>query len=132
MEGNAEVFQKNLGKLLRESISFNDAYENFYHGFLVGVLMNISDYIVKSNRESGSGRSDIYIKSPSVLEKAVIIELKVADNVKELGKKCDEALEQIDKKGYEEELRTEGYEDIIKYGIAFYRKDCMVKKKVLS
>ena len=131
MEGNVEVFQKNLGKLLRESISFNDAYENFYHGFLVGVLMNISDYIVKSNRESGSGRSDIYIKSPSVLEKAVIIELKVADNVKELGKKCDEALEQIDKKGYEEELRTEGYEDITKYGIAFYRKDCMVKKKVL-
>ncbi|MCI5727859.1 MAG: ATP-binding protein [Clostridium sp.] len=132
MEGNAEVFQKNLGKLLRESISFNDAYENFYHGFLVGVLMNISDYIVKSIRECGSGRSDIYIKSPSVLEKAVIIELKVADNVKELGKKCDEALEQIDKKGYEEELRTEGYEDITKYGIAFYRKDCMVKKKVLS
>lgn len=53
----------------------------------------------------------------------------MADNIKELSKKCDEALEQIEKKGYAEELRTEGYEDITKYGIAFYRKDCMIKKK---
>lgn len=128
IDGNTEIFQKELRKLLRQSISFNDSYENFYHGFVLGILMNMNDYIIKSNRECGSGRSDIYIKSPSVLENAIIIEFKVADNIKDLNKKCDEALSQIDEKSYEEELKTEGYENIIKYGIAFYHKDCMIKK----
>ena len=127
IDGDAEIFQKELRKLLKESISFNDAYENFYHGFVVGVLMNMSDYIIKSNREGGTGRSDIYIKSPSVFEPAVIIEFKVAKTVKELGQKCDEALKQIEDKEYESELKNEGYEDIKKYGIAFYKKDCMIK-----
>ena len=127
IDGEAEIFQKELRKLLKESISFNDAYENFYHGFVVGVLMNMSDYIIKSNREGGTGRSDIYIKSPSVFEPAVIIEFKVAKTVKELGQKCDEALKQIEDKEYESELKNEGYEDIKKYGIAFYKKDCMIK-----
>ncbi len=128
IDGDSEIFQRELRKLLRESISFNDAYENFYHGFVVGVLMNMSDYIVKSNREGGSGRSDVFIKSPSVFEPAVIIEFKVAENVKELDEKCDEALKQIEDKEYNLELETEGYENITKYGIAFYRKDCLIKK----
>ena len=124
---DSNTFQKELNKLLRETISFNDSYENFYHGFVVGVLSNMHDHIVKSNRETGDGRCDIYIKSPSIFEPAVIIELKVSDNPKEIFKKCDEALEQIEKKKYELELKEEGYEDIIKYGISFYRKDCIVK-----
>lgn len=124
---DSDTFQKELNKLLRETISFNDAYENFYHGFVVGVLANMHDYIVKSNRETGDGRCDIYIKSPSIFEPAVIIELKVSDNPKEIFKKCDEALEQIEEKKYELELKEEGYEDIIKYGISFYRKDCIIK-----
>ena len=90
--------------------------------------MNMSDYIVKSKREGGSGRSDVFIKSPSVFEPAVIIEFKVAENVKELDEKCDEALKQIEDKEYNLELETEGYENITKYGIAFYRKDCLIKK----
>ena len=129
VNGDTENFQKELRKLLRESISFNDAYKNFYHGFVVGVLMNMSDYIIRSNREGGTGRSDVYIKSPSVLEKAVIIEFKVADNIKQLDRKCNEAIEQIKAKEYDMELRNEGYEDIIEYGIAFYKKDCMIKIK---
>lgn len=151
INGDAEIFQKELRKLLRETISFNDAYENFYHGFVVGVLMNMSDYIIKSNYkeaprqenevgfhtkldtsqsvqcQGGTGRSDVYIKSPSVLEKAVIIEFKVADNIKQLDAKCNEAIGQIKLKEYDMDLRNEGYEDIIQYGIAFYKKDCMIK-----
>ncbi|GEA31262.1 AAA family ATPase [Clostridium diolis] len=124
---DSDTFQKELNKLLRETISFNDAYENFYHGFVVGVLSNMHDHIVKSNRETGDGRCDIYIKSPSIFEPAVIIELKVSDNPKEIFRKCNEALEQIEEKKYELELKEEGYEDIIKYGISFYRKDCIIK-----
>ena len=124
-----ETFQKELNKLLKETISFNDAYENFYHGFLVGVLLNMHEHIVKSNREGGSGRSDIYIKSLSIFEPAIIIELKVCKDPKEIFKKCDEALAQIEEKQYDLELKEEGYEDIIKYGMAFYRKDCLIKVK---
>lgn len=124
---DSDTFQKELNKLLRETISFNDAYENFYHGFVVGVLANMNDYIVKSNRESGDGRCDIYIKSPSIFDPAVIIELKICNKPKDLLKKCDEALEQIEKNKYDLELKEEGYENIIKYGISFYRKDCIVK-----
>lgn len=126
-EGNTEVFQRELRKLLRESISFNDSYENFYHGFLLGVLMNMKGYIIKSNRETGNGRSDIYIKSPSLLEKSIIIEIKTADSIKNIGKAADDAINQIDEREYDMELKDEGYEDVLKYGIAFYKKDCLIK-----
>ena len=129
INGNVEVFQKEVNRLLRKTISFNDAYENFYHGFLVGILSGMEGYIVKSNRECGSGRSDIYIKPLSIFERAVIIELKVCDKPKEIFTKCDDALKQIEEKKYEEELNEEGYEDVIKYGISFYRKDCLIKLK---
>jgi hypothetical protein len=124
---DSETFQKELNKLLRDTISFNDAYENFYHGFVVGVLANMHDHIVKSNRESGNGRSDVYIKSPSIFDPAVIMELKICKEPKEIYKMCDKALEQIETNKYDEELRQEGYENIIKYGISFYRKDCIIK-----
>lgn len=67
------------------------------------------------------------LKYPSVRGKAVIIEMKVAKSYQELEKKCDEALKQIEERKYEEPLRQEGYRDILKYGVAFYKKDCMVK-----
>ncbi|WP_061313558.1 AAA family ATPase [Clostridium botulinum] len=126
---DVETFQKELNGMLRQTISFNDAYENFYHGFTLGVLANMHDFLVKSNREAGDGRSDIFIKSLSIFEPCVILELKVCDRPKDIFKKCDEALAQIDAKNYEEELKEEGYENIIKYGISFYRKDCVIKVK---
>ncbi|NFA43605.1 AAA family ATPase [Clostridium botulinum] len=126
---DVETFQKELNAMLRQTISFNDAYENFYHGFTLGVLANMHDFLVKSNREAGDGRSDIFIKSLSIFEPCVILELKVCDRPKDIFKKCDEALAQIDAKNYEEELKEEGYENIIKYGISFYRKDCVIKVK---
>ncbi|WP_252234090.1 AAA family ATPase [Clostridium sp. ZS1] len=126
---DTQTFQKELNAMLRQTISFNDAYENFYHGFTLGVLANMHDFLVKSNIEAGDGRSDIFIKSLSIFEPCVILELKVCDKPKEIFKKCDEALAQIEAKNYEEELKEEGYENIIKYGISFYRKDCVIKVK---
>lgn len=85
-------------------------------------------YIIKSNRETGKGRSDIIIKYPNRRGAAVILELKVAKNFKEMSDKCDEALDQIEEKQYDAELLEEGYTNIVKYGITFYKKDCMIKK----
>ena len=127
LNGDCERAADILSENLMETISFYDYQESYYHGFLVGMLKNISNYIVLSNRESGNGRPDILLKYPSVRGKAVIIEIKVAKSYQELEEKCDAALQQIEDRKYEEPLRQEGYNIILKYGIAFYKKDCMVK-----
>lgn len=129
ISGDAESFENELGKLLIETISFNDAYENFYHGFVTGALTNMHDYIIKSNREGGSGRSDLFIKSVSLRGIAIVIEFKVAKNIDNLEEKAEEAIKQIEDKGYDMELKSEGYKKIIKYGISFYQKDCLIKLK---
>jgi hypothetical protein len=128
LEGDSKTFEDELSELLLDSISFYDSRENFYHGFLTGVLLNAKGYLVKSNRESGNGRGDIFMKYRSAKGKAVIFELKVASSMRELSSKCEEALRQIEQMHYENELEQEGYQNILKYGIAFYKKDCMVKK----
>ena len=129
LEGDTETFELELVTILEETISFYDSYESFYHGFLVGTLMNIDRYIIKSNREMGNGRSDILIRYPNRRGKAVIIEIKVAKEISKLEEKCDEALEQIETKRYDAPLIQDGYKNVIKYGIAFYKKDCMIKIK---
>ncbi|GHT10642.1 hypothetical protein AGMMS49532_10600 [Endomicrobiia bacterium] len=128
LEGDAKTFEDELSELLLDSISFYDSQENFYHGFLTGILLHAKGYLVKSNRESGNGRGDIFMKYRSAKGKAVIFELKIASGMKELSVKCDEALRQIEEKRYKNELEEEGYQNILKYGVAFYKKDCMVKK----
>lgn len=129
LEGDVETMEEMISENLMETISFYDYQENFYHGFLAGILKNMDNYIVLSNRESGNGRTDILIKYPSVRGKAVIIEIKVAKTYQGLEGKCLEALEQIEKQKYEESLRMEGYKNIVKYGIAFYKKECMVRMR---
>ena len=127
LNGNREKIAEILSENLMETISFYDYQESYYHGFLAGMLKNIENYMVLSNHESGNGRPDILLKYPSVRGKAVIIEIKVAHTYQELDSKCDEALRQVEDQKYEEALKQEGYTDILKYGIAFYRKECMVK-----
>ena len=127
LNGDAGKMAEILSENLMETISFYDYQESYYHGFLAGMLKNIENYIVLSNREAGNGRPDIVLKYPSIRGKAVIIEIKVAGSWKELEKKCTEALKQIEEKDYEAELRREGYQNIMKYGVAFYKKECMVK-----
>ena len=125
--GDSEKMSEILGEQLLSTISFYDSAENFYHGFLTGVLSQSDKYLVKSNRESGNGRSDIAVKSPSLRRKAFVLEIKVSDCMEDLAKDADIAIKQIYDKGYMNELHSEGYQDVICYGIAFYRKDCEVR-----
>lgn len=128
LQGDAEKAAEILSQNLMDTISFYDYQESYYHGFLAGMLKNIGNYIVVSNRESGNRRPDLLLKYPSVRGKAVILEVKVAGTYQELEQKCAEALQQIEHQKYEESLRREGYQDILKYGVAFYKKECMMKE----
>jgi len=121
------IFEDEIINFLGESISFMDSHENFYHGFLTGVLRGMKGYRVTSNRESGNGRGDIFIRPQDMRKAAIIIEIKVADKVQHLEKASEAALVQIEQKKYDEELMHEGYRNIIKFGVSFYRKLCMVK-----
>lgn len=127
-EGDCEAFGKFLSAQLMDTISFFDYKESYYHGFLAGILKCSQKYVVLSNREAGMGRSDIMLQDYAEGKKGIVLELKVAKKYSEMEKKCDEALEQIENMQYEQELREDGYEEIIKYGISFFKKRCMVKK----
>lgn len=127
LTGNAEIFELEVNKWLLRSISYHDGYENFYHGFLVGLLEYSEDYLVESNREQGTVRSDIIIKN-ILTKEAVIIEVKPVRKGETLDEQCDLALAQIEAKQYAVHLGFENYKKIIKYGIAFQEKQCRVKK----
>ena len=126
-DGDAEKMGEILSSQLFSTISFYDSAENFYHGFLAGILSQSQDYLVKSNRESGNGRSDICVRSPSLRGKAFVLEVKVSDSIHDLENDAEKALRQIYDKKYIDELQTEGYRKIGCYGISFYRKDCEVR-----
>lgn len=126
-EENAEKMGEILNEQLFSTISFYDSAENFYHGFLTGIMSQSENYLVKSNRESGNGRSDIMVKSPSLRGRAFILEVKVSTSVDDLETDAEKAVRQIYDNKYMEELRAEGYRKIDCCGIAFYRKDCEVR-----
>ena len=127
-DGNEEVLSLEISNILSQSISYYDSGENFYHGFLLGILQNIDNYKIYSNIESGSGRCDIMLEPIKFDNPAIVIELKRTKNRKELDITCEKALEQIENNKYIERLENEGYDNIIKYGIAFFKKICKVKK----
>ena len=124
-----ETIQEMLGDYLWDSISVRDTAvrrnmkENFYHGMLLGLLRSQGSWLVKSNVETGEGYSDISIQTPERL--GIVIELKYADDGN-LERACGEALGQIEEKKYVEVLKRRGMKKIIKYGIAFCGKECMV------
>ena len=100
--------------------------ENFYHGLLLGLLRGSNPgWLIKSNRESGDGFSDILIK-PEDPDAGIVIEVKYAKEMKDLDEACEAAMAQIKNKRYDEALRDEGRCDILAYGIAFCRKRCRV------
>lgn len=127
--GDTDMIQRMLGDYLWDSISVRDTAvrknmkENFYHGMLLGLLQNQDSWLVKSNAETGEGYSDISIQTPDRV--GIVIELKYADDGN-LEKACAEALEQIEEKKYAQGLKRWGTKKILKYGIAFYEKECMV------
>ena len=97
--------------------------ENFYHGMLLGLLRSQDSWLVKSNAETGEGYSDISILTPDRV--GMLIELKYAEDGN-LEAACGNALKQIEEKKYAEGLKRRGMKKIIKYGIAFCEKECMV------
>ena len=125
--GNFRVMEEEISSQLQETISFYDYAESYYHGFLTGLLKNIGKYRILSNRESGKGRPDIILKTPSIRGRAVILEIKVSAKFSDMEKACASALRQIKEQKYDAELRDEGYTEILKYGISFYKKECMVR-----
>ena len=84
-------------------------------------------YLVKSNREGGTGRSDLYVKPLTRRREAFVLEFKVAKKFRELEQKAREALLQIEDRQYVRELNDDGYEKVARFGIAFFGKDCVVR-----
>lgn len=131
LEGKTDDIQRELTMFLGETISIldtkarNEEKENFYYGILIGILKNYSGWAVKSNKESGDGFADILLK-PKNPDVGIIIELKYARSMNELDKACERALEQIKDRRYDTELREDGRNDILAYGIAFCKKRCKV------
>ena len=129
-EGDCEAVEQLLSDQLLETISFYDYKESYYHGFLTGMLKAAAKgYSVLSNRESGTGRPDLILKTLRIRRgRAFVIEVKVADAFRDMEAGCREAAEQIARRNYEAALREEGYEVIDSYGICFFEKECMVVK----
>lgn len=128
-EGNAEAIEEQFNNYLMKTISIRDNFttkkENFYHGVLLGLLSYDPDWYITSNQESGDGYSDIMIEAEQA-RIGIIIEVKYAENIKMLDKACEKALKQIKEKHYDQKLEKEGYETILNYGIACYKKRCKV------
>ena len=125
-EGDCEAAEHFINEQLMDTISYFDYAESYYHGFLSGLLKNTGRYVVLSNRESGNGRPDLILKEKKFMGKAIIIELKAAASFAEMEEKCEEALWQIEKQDYAAPLSADGYRPILKYGIALYKKGCMI------
>ncbi len=127
--GDAVTIEEMLNDYLWDSISVRDTAvrtnmkENFYHGLLLGLLRSQGNWLIKSNAETGEGYSDISIQTSDRV--GIVIELKYA-NDGNLESACRVALEQIEEKKYTEDLKRRRMRKIIKYGIAFYEKECMV------
>ena len=130
--GDAALIQDMLNDYLWDSISVRDTAvrknmkENFYHGMLLGMLNSQENWITQSNAETGKGYSDISICTPE--RTGIVIELKYAHNGN-LKAACEEAVKQMEEQKYAVGLRRQGMKKIMKYGIAFYEKECMVVMK---
>ena len=128
-DGDAVLIEEMLCDYLWDSISVRDTAvrrnrkENFYHGMLLGLLQSQGNWLIQSNAELGEGYSDISICTSNRTE--IVIELKYADDGN-LEKGCREALKQIEERKYALGLQRKGMKNIIKYGIAFCEKECMV------
>lgn len=124
--GDSGSMTKEMNALLRRTISYHDYREDFYHAFLAGIFTG-AGYMVDSNKEHGEGRSDVVVYDP-VNARVAIFEAKYTKTLENLERECDMALQQIDDRRYAAEYEDD-YDQILCYGISFFRKRCMVKKK---
>ena len=123
--GNADILTKEIGTLLRMTISYHDYKEDFYHAFLAGIFAG-AGYVVESNKEHGEGRSDIVIYD-DYEGKVAIFEAKKSQNPEEMKLDCEKAIKQINENMYANEFE-DAYDEILCYGISFFKKRCLVKK----
>lgn len=133
LRGDADAVETQLNTYLRKTISIRDTAarktkkENFYHGMLLGLLSHREDWIVISNTESGDGYSDILVEAEDQ-GIGIVIEVKYAEEGK-LDAACTEALEQISRLDYEDRLRQDGMDTVVQFGIACYKKRCIVRSE---
>ena len=133
LASDASTMEHALTEYMGKTISIRDSFaksirENFYHGLLIGILGSQGAWKATSNKVSGDGFSDILIEvNEDDLRIGMVLELKYSKTENALDKECDDALQQIEDKNYDQELREKGYTKILKYGITFYHKKCRVK-----
>ena len=124
--GDSVNLTKEMNILLRRTISYHDYKEDFYHAFLAGIFTG-AGYMVDSNKEHGEGRSDVVVYDP-VNGGVAIFEAKYTKNQEKLESTCNTALQQIDERLYAKEYEDD-YDQILCYGISFFKKRCLVKIK---
>ena len=127
--GDSENLTKEMNVLLRRTISYHDYKEDFYHAFLAGIFTG-AGYMVDSNKEHGEGRSDVVVYDP-INSRVAVFEAKYTKSLDKLESECDAALQQIDDRMYAKEYEDD-YDQILCYGISFFKKRCMVKKKLAN
>ena len=127
--GDSGNLTKEMNVLLRRTISYHDYKEDFYHAFLAGIFTG-AGYMVDSNKEHGEGRSDVVVYDP-INSRVAIFEEKYTKSLDKLESECDAALQQIDDRMYAKEYEDD-YDQILCYGISFFKKRCMVKKKLVK
>ena len=127
--GDCQTAEDFINRQLMDTISYFDHAESFYHRFMAGLLTNIGGYRVRPNRESGNGRPGIVMQTPNIRKGCVILlELKLTESIADLEAACDRGLAQIEEQRYAEPFTEEGYPNVLKYAVSFYKKDCMVQK----
>lgn len=129
LSGDCGSMQRIIKENLRRAISYYDNKEALYHGMLLGFLLAMPDYVPKSNRECGNGRPDIALVPYDEEAPVIIMELKVRKKFTEMAEGCQTALNQIEEKDYAAPFLDKGYTKIIKYGICFCEKTCMVEMR---
>ena len=124
--GDCETITGEMNRLLRQTISYHDYKEDFYHAFFAGIFAG-AGYEVESNREHGEGRSDIIIYAPAD-GKAAVFEAKYSKRPERMQEDCAAAVQQIDERMYASDLEDR-CDEVFCYGISFYKKRCVIKKK---
>ncbi len=124
--GNTQKASEILSDLLWHTISYMDYHEDYYHAFLTGLFVGRGGYAVQSNKEQGLGRPDIDLRDKKN-RRAIIIEAKKSENEDRMEYWCDDALDQIQQNEYAKNL--DGYNEVLCYGISFFQKKALVKKR---
>ena len=124
--GDTEQMSVEMNRLLRQTISYYDYREDFYHAFLAGIFAG-AGYMVESNKEYGEGRSDIVVKDLRD-GRAAVFEAKYAKRLTDLEQECEKAVMQIDDRMYAKTLEDR-YDQVSCFGIAFYKRRCLIQKK---